>query len=151
FATTIQQLHSDIIEKRRINREIQRQQNILHAINEMSHSFLQQSDWMEALYQEMNNLKEASDMSCIFIYQNEAQNNNLTAQKRLYINDYTEAKSMERIHYRKDYFMRWKNQLEKNIPINGSKDDYDKSKKKLLDLFKINSLLILPIFVKEQW
>lgn len=151
FSKTIQQLHSDVIEKRRINREIQRQQNILHAINQMSHNFLQQSDWMKALYQEMKNLKEASGMSCIFIYQNDKENNNLSAQKRLYINDDTEAKSKKHIHYRKHHFMRWKNQLEKNLHINGSKDDYDKSKKKLLELFKINSLLILPIFVKDQW
>ena len=44
-----------------------------------------------------------------------------------------------------------KNKLEKNYLINGSIDDYDKSKTKLLDLFKINSLLILPIFVRNRW
>ncbi len=151
FFKTIQNLYDDVIEKRHSNREIQRQQNILHAINEMSHNFLQQSDWMIALKQEMQNLKQASDMSSIFIYQNEKDNDNLSAQKLLYINDNPEAKSKKRIHYRKHYFMRWKNQLEKNLPINGSRDDYDKSKKKLLDLFKINSLLILPIFVQDKW
>ena len=151
FSKTIQHLYNEVIEKRRTNREIQRQQNILHAINEMSHNFLQQSDWMKALHHEMNNLKQASNMSCIFIYQNEQDNDNLSAHKLLYINDNTEAKSKKRIHYRKHYFMRWKNQLEKNLPINGSRDDYDKSKKKLLDLFKINSLLILPIFVQNKW
>ena len=151
FSKTIQHLYNEVIEKRRSNREIQRQQNILHAINEMSHNFLQQSDWMEALHQEMKNLKQASNMSSIFIYQNEPDNDNLSAHKLLYINDNTEAKSKKRIHYRKHYFMRWKNQLEKNLPVNGSRDDYDKSKKKLLDLFKINSLLILPIFVQNKW
>ena len=151
FSKTIQNLYADVIEKRHSNREIQRQQNILHAINEMSHNFLQQSDWIKALKQEMQNLKQASDMSSIFIYQNEQENDNLSAQKLLYINDNPEAKTKKRIHYRKHYFMRWKNQLEKNLPINGSKEDYDKSKKKLLDLFKINSLLILPIFVQDKW
>lgn len=151
FSKTIQQLHSEVIEKRRVNREVRRQQNILHAINEMSHNFLQQSDWMKALYQEMQNLKEASQMSCIFIYQNEQENHNLSAEKLLYINDNREAKSKKRIHYRKHHFMRWKNKLEKNLSINGNRDNYDKSKTKLLELFKINSLLILPIFVKDQW
>lgn len=151
FSKTIQNLYDEIIEKRHNNREMKRQQNILHAINEMSHNFLQQSDWMESLQQEMKNLKEASIMSSIFIYQNEHDKDNLSAHKLLYINDNTEAKSKKRIHYRKHYFMRWKNQLEKNLPVNGSRDDYDKSKKKLLDLFKINSLLILPIFVQNKW
>lgn len=35
--------------------------------------------------------------------------------------------------------------------VNGCKEDYDNSKKKLLDFFKINSLLILPIFVQGKW
>ena len=151
FSKTIQQLHSEVIERRRSNREIQRQQNILHAINGMSYNFLQQTDWMEALYHEMNNLKNASGMSCIFIYQNEQENDNLSAQKLLYINDNEEAKSKKRIHYKKHYFMRWKNQLEKNLYVNGSKEDYDKAKTKLLELFKIDSLLILPIFVRNTW
>ena len=90
-------------------------------------------------------------MSSIFIYQNDQERDNLSAHKLLYINDNPEAKSKEHIHYRKHHFMRWKNQLEKNLPVNGSREDYDKSKKKLLDLFKINSLLILPIFVQDTW
>ncbi len=151
FSKTIQQLYNEVVEKRRINQEVERQKNILHSINKMSHSFLQQSDWMEALQQEMNNLKKASKMSSIFIYQNESDNDKLSAHQLLYINDNTDAKGKKRIHYRKHYFMRWKNKLEKNLPINGSRADYDKSKKKLLDLFKINSLLILPIFVKNEW
>ncbi len=151
FSKTIQQLYTEVVEKRRSNMEIQRQQNILHAINEMSHNFLQQSDWTEALQQEMKNLKQASNMSSIFIYQNETEKNSLSAHQLLYINDNPEAKSKKHIHYRKHYFMRWKNQLEKNLPVNGSREDYDKSKKKLLDLFKINSLLILPIFVQNKW
>ncbi|MEA2047459.1 MAG: diguanylate cyclase [Campylobacterota bacterium] len=151
FSKTIQQLYNEVIHRRHSNREIQRQQNILHAINKMSHNFLQQPDWTKALNQEMKNLKQASDVSCIFIYQNETDKETLIAHQLLYINDNPQAKSKKHIHYRKNYFMRWKNQLEKNLPINGSREDYDKSKKKLLDLFKINSLLILPIFVKNRW
>lgn len=151
FSKTIQQLHDDIQEKRRIKYELQRQQDILHAINQMSHSFLQQSDWMHALHQEMKTLKDASKVSSIFIYQNDHKNNPHSAYKLLYINDNKDAKSKKHIDYKKHHLMRWKNKLRKNLAINGSWNDYDNSKKKLLDLFKINSLLILPIFVQNQW
>ena len=151
FSKIILHLYKEVIEKRRIKQEIQRQQNILHAINGMSHNFLQQSDWMSALYQEMDNLKKASNMSSIFIYQNEQRGDELLSHQLLYINDNREAKGKKQIKYRKHYLMRWKNRLKKNLPVNGSRDDYDKSKKKLLDLFKINSLLILPIFVQNKW
>ena len=70
FSKTMQHLYSEVIEKRRSNREIQRQQNILHAINELSHNFLKQSDWMESLQKEMKNLKHASKMHSILIYHN---------------------------------------------------------------------------------
>jgi len=151
FSKTIQQLHHDIIEKREARYELQRQEDILHAINEMSYSFLQQPDWMVALHLEMNHLKEASRASCIFIYKNEQDETYSSAQKLLYINDNEQARGKEKIHYRKHHLMRWKNKLQKNQLVNGRKSDYDKSKTKLLDLFKINSLLILPIFVQDQW
>ena len=151
FTKTIQQMHHDIIEKREARYELQRQEDILHAINEMSHSFLQQPDWMVALHKEMKNLKNAARASCIFIYENQHDETCSSAQKLFYINDNEQARGKDRIHYRKHHLMRWKNKLQKNQLINGRKSDYDKSKTKLLNLFKINSLLILPIFVQEQW
>ncbi|MGC9352107.1 MAG: response regulator, partial [Sulfurovum sp.] len=151
FSKTIQQLHHDIIEKSEARNELQRQENILHAINEMSHSFLQQPNWMVALYQEMKNLKDAAKASCIFIYENRHDETCSSAHQLLYINDNEGAKGKESIHYQKHHLMRWKNRLKKNQLINGNKSDYDKSKTKLLTLFKINSLLILPIFVQNQW
>ena len=151
FSKIIQPLCTDVIERRQTKEELQRQQNILHAINQMAHNFLQQSNWMEALQSEMQNLKQAANVSSIFIYQNGQDKHNHHAHKLLYINDNKEAKSKKKIHYRNHNLMRWKNKLEKNLLINGNIDDYDKSKAKLLDMFKINSLLILPIFVQNKW
>ncbi|MDM5272684.1 diguanylate cyclase [Sulfurovum sp. zt1-1] len=151
FSKTIQQLYHDIIEKRDARYELERQEDILHAINEMSHSFLQQPDWLLAMYKEMKNLKNAARASCIFIYENEHDKTCSSAHKLLYINDNEKAKGKQNIHYQKHHLMRWKNKLKKNQLINGNRNDYDKSKIKLLKLFKINSLLILPIFVQDRW
>lgn len=151
FSKIIQPLCTDVIERRQTKQELQRQQNILQAINQMAHNFLQQSNWMEALQGEMQNLKQAANVSSIFIYQNGQDKHNHHAHKLLYINDNKEAKSKKKIHYRNHNLMRWKNKLEKKLLINGNIDDYDKSKTKILDMFKINSLLILPIFVQNTW
>jgi len=151
FSKIMQNLCTDVIDKRQTNQELQRQQNILHAINQMAHNFLQQSNWMEALQDELLNLKKAAQVSSIFIYQNGQDKRDLQAHKLLYINDNKQAKSKKNIHYRKHNLMRWKNKLEKKLLINGNIDDYDKSKTKLLSMFKINSLLILPIFVQNKW
>ena len=151
FAKMIKPLCNEVLERRRTNHEIQRQENILHTINQMAHNFLQESNWREALTQELTNLKEASEISSIFIYKNKLEKKELVAHKLFYLNDNKEAKTKKVINYKKHHLMRWKNQLEKDQLVNGCKHDYDKSKKKLLNLFKINSLLILPIFVHGKW
>ncbi len=151
FSQVIQHLCDDVLEKRRIQSELNRQQNVLHSINEMSHNFLQHTDWLSALHQEMLRLKQAAETSSIFIYQNETEGDCLFARQLLALNDASTAKAKKRIHYRKHYLMRWKKMLEKGQFVNGSIDEFDQSKKKLLEIFQIDSLLILPIFVGTQW
>ena len=149
FAQVIQPLCDDAKEKRRIRSELNRQQNILHAINEMSHNFLQQRDWTAAVYQEILKLKKASETTGIFIYKNEDNNNE--AHQFLSINDNPKAKAKKKVHYKKHHLMRWKNRLKRGLAVNGCIKDYDQSKKKLLQTFQIDSLLILPIFVHHDW
>ncbi|BAF71424.1 diguanylate cyclase domain-containing protein [Sulfurovum sp. NBC37-1] len=153
FAQVLQHLVDEVMEKRRIQAELTRQQNILHAINQMSHNFLQQTDWMTALYVEMHNLKIASETSAVFIYKNEADDKEdpLYASQLLAINDNKKARARKRIHYKKNHLMRWKKALERGHSVNGSINVYDRSKQKLLSAFKIECLLILPIFVNHEW
>lgn len=149
FAKVIQPLCDDAKEKKRIRSELNRQQNILHAINEMSHNFLQQTDWTTALYQEMLLLKQASETSAIFIYKN--RENSTWAEQILSINNNQKARNKKKIHYKNHHLLRWKKDLQKGLAINGCIIDYDLSKQKLLKSFYIDSLLILPIFVDDEW
>ena len=149
FAQVIQPLCDDAKEKRRIRAELKRQQSILHAINEMSHNFLQKQDWTDAVYQEMLLLKQAAETSAIFIYKNE--NNATEAKQFLSLNTHPKAKGKKKIHYKNHHLLRWKNALQKGEAVNGCIIEYDQSKKKLLNAFHIDSLLILPIYVDEHW
>jgi len=151
FGQVIQPLCDDVLEKRQIRSELDRQQNILHAINEMAHHFLQHSDWMTALSSEMLRLKKAADTSAIFIYQNHIKSGELTAKQLFAVNDNNDARARKQIHYRKHHLMRWKKRLERGEVVNGNIYSYDKSKQKLLKAFRIECLLILPIFVNQEW
>jgi len=151
FSKMMKSMSNEVIEKRRAQHEIKRQKNILHSMNQMSHNFLQESDWEASLTQELTKLKEAAEISSIFIYKNIQEKNKLTAQQLFCLNDNSKAKTRKIINYKTQHLMRWKNKLEKDQIVNGCKKDYDKSKSKLLELFKINSLLILPIFVQGKW
>ncbi len=149
FGQVIQPLCDDAKEKRRIRSELSRQQNILHAINEMSQNFLQKQDWTATVYQEMLLLKQASETSSVFIYKNE--NNSSEASQFLSVNNHPKARGKKKIHYKKHHLMRWKNALQKGEAVNGCIREYDQSKKKILQAFHIDSLLILPIFVDKKW
>ncbi len=149
FAHVIQPLCDDALEKKRIRAELNRQQKILHAINEMSHNFLQQPDWKAALYQELFHLKQASETAAVFLYQNDKENK--TATQIIAITDIERVRGKKKIDYKRHHLMRWKHQLEQGERVNGCIKDYDRSKQRLLQAFAIDSLLILPIFVNEKW
>jgi diguanylate cyclase (GGDEF)-like protein/PAS domain S-box-containing protein len=151
FSKMIKTLCQEVLERRQVNHEIKRQENILHTINQMAHNFLQVSNWRDALEQEMIDLRKASEVSSIFLFKNKKEKHGLVAHQLFCFNDTKSHKSKEMIDYKQDNLLRWKNQLEQDQLINGCKNDYDKSKKKLLDFFNINSLLILPIFVQGKW
>ncbi len=149
FAQVIQPLCDDALEKKRIRAELNRQQKILHAINEMSHNFLQQVDWKAALYQELFHLKQASETAAVFLYQNDKTNT--TATQIIAITDTERVRGKKKLNYKRHHLMRWKHQLEQGERVNGCIKDYDRSKQRLLQAFAIDSLLILPIFVNEKW
>jgi len=151
FKKMVEILCNEVLEKHAANEEIKRQENILKAMNQMSHNFLQESNWRETLTQELTNLKKASEVSSLFLYKNKEEGTNLIAQQLFYLNDNQASKTKEIIDYNKDHLMGWKKQLEKDQLVNGCKKDYDNSKRKLFQLLKINCLLILPIFVQGKW
>jgi diguanylate cyclase (GGDEF)-like protein/PAS domain S-box-containing protein len=151
FDKVMKNLRHKVNERYRASTEIQRQENILHTINNMAHNFLQSDDWRHVFEDELAHLKEASDASSIFLYKNIQGKKDLTAQQLFCLRDTRKTIATQMLNYRTDHFTHCKQQLKQNIPINGCKKDYDKHKKKLLELFEINSLLILPIFVQEKW
>ncbi len=151
FAQIISHLRDDILEKKRTQSELNRQQDILQAINQMSYNFLQSNDWMGVLEVEMARLKNAARSSSVFVYQNENQGDSLLSRQLLALNDTPNSVAKKLIHFKRHHLMRWKKRLERGEAINGSLDQYDLSKQKLLQAFNIDSLLILPIFTDRQW
>ncbi|MEJ2500396.1 MAG: diguanylate cyclase [Campylobacterales bacterium] len=151
FSQVIQHLCDDVMAKRRIQAELDRQNNVMLAINAMAHSFLQHADWHEALHHEMLRLKKAAQTTAIFIYRNDGSEDPQSATNLLSINDNPKARARKQIHYKKQNLMRWKNALQRRKPVNGDLECYDRSKQKLLNALKIDTLLILPIFVGKEW
>lgn len=151
FLEVINTLSNEIIALRRTEMELNRQQNILHAIKEMSEDLLQHDDWHKTLYQQMQMLKNAADASSIFIFNNINVKNPVTAQRYLSINDNYEAFTPNLLHYRDLNLLDWKTDLSNGRYIHGVIDDFNREQQALLTSYKINSLLMLPIFANGKW
>jgi len=151
FSQIIQHMCDDVLAKRRIQAELDRQQDVMHAVNAMSTGFLQHADWRDALDTEMQRLKSAAQVSAIFIYQNEKQSDPESADRLLALNANPKARARKQIHFRKQHLMRWKNTLQSGKPVIASLDGQDRAKRQLLYAFKIETLLMLPIFLGHEW
>ena len=151
FTQVIERLCNEITSKHKVEAALRRQSNVLHTINTMANSFLQQQNWSQVLNEEMLALKSASESSALFIFQNDSIYDPLSAKQYLALNDITYAFAPKQITYKKDYLMRWKQQMRKGQTINGLLEDFDASKQRLLQEFAINSLLMIPIFSNNTW
>jgi diguanylate cyclase (GGDEF)-like protein/PAS domain S-box-containing protein len=151
FSQVVQHMCDDVLAKRRIQAELDRQLNVMHAINAMANGFLQHADWRDAMKQEMHQLKTAAKTQTIFSYQNDSHEDPESATRLMAINDHPKARARKRIHFRKQHLIRWKQALQKGQYVNGTFDTYDRAKQKFLYALKIESLLILPIFVGGDW
>ena len=151
FSRVIQHLCDDVLANRKIRDELDRQQDIMRAINAMATGFLNYPDWNEALHGEMLRLKIAARVSAIFIYRNDSVDDPQQAFKVVDINSNPKSRARKALHYRRHHIVRWKNSLQKGKAVNGGIDDYDRAKQKLLRTFRIDTLMLLPIFVKQKW
>ncbi len=151
FLDVITNLSNDILTKPDTEAALNRQQNILHAIKEMSEHFLQHDDWNITLHQQMKALKDAAEASSIFIFKNVNLKNPTAAQRYLSINDDFEAYTPNHLHYKELNLLNWKKSLSNSQYIIGLMEDFNEQQQLLLRSYKINTLLILPIFADSCW
>jgi len=151
FLEVITNLSNEILTRRQTEHELKRQQNILHAIKEMSVHFLQHDDWNSTLNQQMQALKSAADASSIFIFKNRNPKKVVEAELFFSINDDHEAFTPNLLHYRDHDILDWKKRLADGRHINGVLSAFSPEQQLLLNAYKINTLLMLPIFANGKW
>jgi diguanylate cyclase (GGDEF)-like protein/PAS domain S-box-containing protein len=151
FHNVITNLANEIIDKRKIEAELNRQQNILHVIKEMAEKFLQQEDWNKTLFQQMKALKDAAGASSIFVFKNQNTGNPVIAERYLSINDDYEAFTPNLLHYSDLDLQEWKKKLSNGEYVNNTIESFNARQRSLLRSYKINALLILPIFSNRKW
>jgi len=151
FIEVITDLAKEVLDKRKTEAELNRQQNIMHTIKEMSEKFLQHDDWNETLHMQMKALKDAAEASSIFIFKNQKRTNPITAERYLSINDDYEAFTPNIINYRDHGLLDWKQRLSNGEYVNATLQTFTPQQQSMLRSYKIDALLILPVFAENEW
>jgi diguanylate cyclase (GGDEF)-like protein/PAS domain S-box-containing protein len=149
--TVLKRLAGEITETRSIERALKRQKNILNCVNEMSEHFLQHTDWEETLRRQMLSLKMAAEASAVFIFKNEDSEDPQVAREYLTINDDSHARTPQIVSYRSLDIMEWKQALSQGQSVQGLVNDFRSAEQHLLYDYRIDSLLMIPIFFDSRW
>ncbi len=151
FFRSIKRLGKEILEKREVETALQRQKNVLLSLNNMAEHFLQHTDWDETLRRHLMALKFAAEATAVFIFQNERSDDPQVAREYITINDDPHARSPGIVSYRPLDIMQWKKSLADGQTVKGLVDDFRSSEQHLLYDYRINSLLLIPIFSENRW
>lgn len=151
FMQVIERLSSEILEKKFIQCSLNRHQNILEAVNRMSQRFLQHNDWDETLYEEMRSLKEAAEASALFLFKNEEGDDPKLARRFLSVNENSDAQPASILPYNSFKLNALKEQLQSAESFNSLMQDVAESNQALFYEYRVNSLLIIPIFSNGIW
>lgn len=151
FLQVIERLSSEIFKIKFIQCSLNRHQNILEAVNKMSQRFLQHNDWDETLYEEMRSLKDAAEASALFLFKNEESEDPKLARRFLFINENSDAQPASILPYNSLKLNALKEQLQRAACFNSLKQDVVESGQALFYEYRVNSLLIIPIFSNATW
>lgn len=151
FLQVIERLSSEIFKIKFIQCSLNRHQNILETVNKMSQRFLQHNDWDETLYEEMRSLKDAAEASALFLFKNEESDDPKLARRFLFINENSDAQPASILPYNSLKLNALKEQLQRAESFNNLKQDVVESGQALFYEYRVNSLLIIPIFSNGTW
>lgn len=144
----------DITERKSLDKTIKNRLRIEHGLAKCSEVLLENG--VSALSKALEFLLGASSVSQISIYENFIENNDYKMRQTHISSD----KSIEGRHrtttgtagfsYFPD-FQRWFTELRSHRVISGTIDNFHGSEKKYLVKRGIQSLLIIPLFIKNEW
>ncbi|MCL2109458.1 MAG: response regulator [Oscillospiraceae bacterium] len=147
----------DITEKKRMERELEQQNNLLHAVNQAASVLLTAKDdesFNESLQRGMEIVGQSLDIDCVEIWQNETRNDELFAvlqhcwlsevgaeiKADLNINVFPYSKSPD-----------WERRLSEGEFIHGPVSEFEQADREFLEVFKIKSVLVIPIHIQNSF
>ncbi|WOF17115.1 PAS domain S-box protein [Methanoplanus sp. FWC-SCC4] len=148
----------DITEKKNITQALRRRDNILDAINFASNQFLKSHSWEENMPEILARLGEATGVSRIYCFKN-ADNEK---KGKILMNEIFEwvrneslaqirNKKMQGLSYREANVERWEKVLKRGEIIYADIGTVDAGERENMELLKVKSSVVAPIFLNGRW
>ncbi len=152
-----QDLLREINERKRTEVTLRRREAILEAVSTSARQFMESSSWEEHVQDFLQGLGIAVDVTRVNIFQNHpGKNGELLSNQKYEWNKKGVAPQINNPDFQELDFKgaglgRWVDVLGRKEVIYGIVREFPASERELLAVQGIRSLIVLPVFVEEQW
>ena len=147
----------DVSTQHRHQQALRRRDAILQAVAFTSQRLLQIESWDQAINEILARLGQAADVSRVYIFENHKTEDGtlLTSQRYEWvapgITPQLDNPELQNFPWIEGGFERWVTLLSRGEAVVGRVRDFPESERVVLEAQSIRSILVLPIFVGEQW
>ena len=145
------------IDRKKIENEIRRRDDILQAVNNAAEIFLTQSNWNAYLNEVLSALGKATKSDRVYVFQN-TENGNGRPKAMLCAEWIAEdvqltktASIREGIIYEKEGYLRWMRLMEKGKSVHGDVENLPAEEQPLLMKLGVKSFVYVPVFIDHTW
>ena len=137
----------DITQRVKAEEEIKKHAEVLKALRILSETSLKNTNWLDLLKEMISELGKAAEVSRVHIFEREiSEDNEITfVNKAEWVNENIKAQT------KNDSLSRWDVELSNKKIINSLVKDFPPFERKLLESENVKSILIVPIFVNNQF
>jgi diguanylate cyclase (GGDEF)-like protein/PAS domain S-box-containing protein len=147
----------DISLRKKAEMALSRREAILSAISLAAEQFLKESAWEHNIPHMLEKIGQATDVSRVYVAMNYLAEDGILYTSLCYewaapgISGRINEPGLQHVQLREAGFERWDEILRKGQSISGLVREFPASEQNLLQLYQIQSMMVVPIFVDQQW
>ncbi len=147
----------NVTESRLAQREQERWRELLQALSTAAAELMRTSSWREVTPSILERLGQATDVSRVYLFQKHFNERNVLLVSQLFEWSAPHATpqinnpSLQSFPLIEQGFQRWAEQLASNQVICGTISSFPETERQILEAQEIRSILVVPIFVEDEW
>jgi PAS domain S-box-containing protein len=147
----------DISKRKNVELALRRREAILEAVSIAAEKFLQTESWEKGIQNILGGLGESAEVSRVYIFENHLNKAGEILSSQLYewaalgIEPQIYNPDLQNFSWQEAGFGRWEEQLSRGQTIVGHIREFPPSEQEFLASQDIKSIVVVPIFVGQQW